>query len=344
MQDMMQVQDTSVVAADHATSLVYRSTVREVIDLGPGLRRLVIGGPELEHLGLRGTDGSEGEYLDLRFKLMVPHEGASIDSIADALPALRPDAPYDADAVDGWYKEWLQLPVSVRGAMRTYTLKWVRDEQGERRAAIDLVLHGVDADGVVGDACGPAAAFAARAQVGDELVMLAPNRRLLGRDYGGIDFRPGAAENLLLVADETGAPALVSILADLPRTARGEALIEVPHAGQEQATSAPDGVRVTWLPRTPGAQVGERLLTAVPEAAQKWAGTHLTAGQDPEDVDVDAGILWETGTDAAAKDYAWIAGEAGVVKTLRRHLVRDLGVDRKRIAFMGYWRAGRAEG
>jgi NADPH-dependent ferric siderophore reductase len=40
---------------------------------------------------------------------------------------------------------------------------------------------------------------------------------------------------------------------------------------------------------------------------------------------------------------AWLAGEAGVIRTLRRHLVGERGVDRKAVAFMGYWRKGRAE-
>jgi NADPH-dependent ferric siderophore reductase len=38
--------------------------------------------------------------------------------------------------------------------------------------------------------------------------------------------------------------------------------------------------------------------------------------------------------------YAWIAGESAMVTALRRHLVRDLGVDRRQVAFMGYWRVG----
>ena len=38
--------------------------------------------------------------------------------------------------------------------------------------------------------------------------------------------------------------------------------------------------------------------------------------------------------------YAWIAGESKVVTGLRRALVRDLGVDRHQVAFMGYWREG----
>ncbi|MDM4763036.1 siderophore-interacting protein [Galbitalea sp. SE-J8] len=62
--------------------------------------------------------------------------------------------------------------------------------------------------------------------------------------------------------------------------------------------------------------------------------------------------IWETPTHPAADGqlpaaspgipglYAWIAGESGVVTAIRRHLVRDLGVDRGQVAFMGYWREG----
>ena len=38
--------------------------------------------------------------------------------------------------------------------------------------------------------------------------------------------------------------------------------------------------------------------------------------------------------------YAWIAGESRVVTGLRRHLVKELGFDRRQVAFMGYWRRG----
>ena len=68
---------------------------------------------------------------------------------------------------------------------------------------------------------------------------------------------------------------------------------------------------------------------------------------DLSDVDVDTDLLWEVPTPAVAAAYdglyAWLAGEAGVVKTLRRHLVQELGIDRRAVAFMGYWRLGRAE-
>jgi iron complex transport system ATP-binding protein len=41
---------------------------------------------------------------------------------------------------------------------------------------------------------------------------------------------------------------------------------------------------------------------------------------------------------------AWLAGEAGAITAIRRILVGELGVDRRAVAVMGYWRAGRAEG
>ena len=41
--------------------------------------------------------------------------------------------------------------------------------------------------------------------------------------------------------------------------------------------------------------------------------------------------------------YAWLAGEAATIKGLRRHLVTELGIDRRQVSFMGYWREGRPE-
>lgn len=93
------------------------------------------------------------------------------------------------------------------------------------------------------------------------------------------------------------------------------------------------------------------------------AVAHDRLPDDVDDIDVDTTILWDTpgmralagaaGTEptqeaepvrGSAGCYAWIAGEAAIVRDLRRHLVRDLGVDRRWVAFMGYWRRGKAEG
>ena len=57
-------------------------------------------------------------------------------------------------------------------------------------------------------------------------------------------------------------------------------------------------------------------------------------------------LLVEEIRDASFPDgapYAWIAGEASMVKTLRRHLVGERGIDRRRVEFSGYWRLGATE-
>ena len=109
---------------------------------------------------------------------------------------------------------------------------------------------------------------------------------------------------------------------------------------------APIGVSVTWLPRD-GAALGERLARAVSD----HLGTPAPIEVPVDGIDPD---LWETPTYSSSGEvvcddpeaaglgdhYAWIAGESAVVTGLRRHLVRDLGMHRRRVAFMGYWRRG----
>jgi NADPH-dependent ferric siderophore reductase len=174
---------------------------------------------------------------------------------------------------------------------------------------------------------------------------MAPKR---GEEYGGIEFEPGTANHLLLAGDETAVPAICAVLGQLPVSATGAAFLEVPTAADVQAPPHPGGVEVVWLPRE-GEPLGSLLHPAVLD--------HLGAGPaplvEPEEVDPD---LWETPAHSSSGEdvespvtvvghdfdglYAWIAGESGVVTALRRALVKDLGVDRRQVAFMGYWRRG----
>src|SRR5699024_1137540 len=156
---------------------------------------------------------------------------------------------------------------------------------------------------------------------GDTISMLGPNRHLVGPDYGGIEFRPGTARNVLLVGDETAVPAVGSILEALPASISGHTLLEVPEAGDAQQLHSRSGVQVTWLPRE-GRPHGELLDAAVRRVmsendAQAFRdaaadGPASTPG-DLEDVDVDEPMLWETTTGHGAF-YAWLAGEAAVIK------------------------------
>ena len=287
--------------------------------LSPTYVRVELGSPVLADFGV------DGPLYDQRIKLVFPNE-------AGRLPSFE-------GADESWFTTWLDIPASERGHMRTYTVREVRGEGADTRLVVDFVLHLAD------EATGPGSAWAAQAKVGDRLVTMAPRR---GDFYGGIEFDPGTAKSLLLVADETAVPAVCSILEDLPAAARGAAFLEVPESGDVLEQAAPAGLQVVWLPRD-GAPLGSRLH----EAVLAHLGTSPYPVEEPDEVDPD---LWETPTYSSSGEdvespavhvghdldgiYAWIAGESAVVTTLRRHLVKELDMDRRQVAFMGYWRRG----
>lgn len=339
--------------------------VLRVQDLSPSFRRVTLGGEGIDRFGI------DGPPLDLRIKLVIPPQGA--ETRFD-LPAFM-DAQYEQGTA--WYQAWRLMDPAVRGAMRTYTVRAWRPDV--REMDVDMVLH-VEADG----SAGPAATWAMRAEPGDRVHVIAPDRDAPG-EYAGIEFAPAGAEELLLVGDETAVPAIASILESLPPTARGRALLEVPRSEDELPLDAPEGMEIHWLGRD-GRPHGEQLSEAVRETVLP-PFCSLGGDVELEEIDLDREILWETparisaaaiasapaaepdtgsassdreaasGTTAVASPargrrprgatgapfYAWIAGESQVVTGLRRYLVRDVGVDRRQVAFMGYWRTGRPE-
>ncbi|MFI5833377.1 siderophore-interacting protein [Micromonospora sp. NPDC051300] len=294
---------------------VFTVEVRALRRLGPSFLRVTFTGADLDRFADNG--------YDQRIKLALP--------VADGTPVELPDGP-------DWYQRWRVLPADRRNPIRTYTVRAARPEAYE--VDVDLALHG---DG------GPATRWARRARVGDRLALVGPDAGWPG-EHGGVEFRPPAGATLLLAGDETAAPAICAILNRLPADAHGYALVEVPEAGDVLPCRVPAGVTVTWLPRA-GAPHGARLTPAVTALAARLLPAPVEppagappAGPPPADVDVDREILWEVPErpDGAAL-YAWLAGEAGMIRGLRRHLVTDRGLDRRAVAFMGYWRAGRAE-
>jgi NADPH-dependent ferric siderophore reductase len=291
--------------------------------LTPSYVRVELGGTCLADFGV------DGQLYDQRIKLVLPHEGGPLPSFAGA--------------DESWFGAWLHRPVEERGHMRTYTVRDVRGAGTDTRIVVDFVVHAED------DVTGPGSAWAAGASVGDRLVVMAPRR---GQDFGGIEFAPGTTSRLLLAGDETAVPAICAILGQLPRSARGAAFLEVPTGADVQTVPHPERVQVGWLPRE-GEPVGTRLHPAVLD----HLGAAVESSTEPDEVDPD---LWETPTYSSSGEdvdpampaasagtghrlddvYAWIAGESGVVTGLRRALVRDLGLDRRQVAFMGYWRRG----
>ncbi|GHD02341.1 ATP-binding cassette domain-containing protein [Zhihengliuella salsuginis] len=323
-------------ALEACPTLAYTLTAVAATTLSPSYRRVTFTGEDLAHFG------TGGHPLDLRIKLVIPGEGGGVDHFA----ALRPDGRIaDAD-VTGWYRNWLQIDPAERGWLRTYSIRSFRpaghpgNMGGHAEIDVDFVLHVKREDGrLVG---GPASVWAATAEPGDTITMLGPNANRCGPDYAGIEFRPGSARRILLAGDETAAPAICSILETLPPGMTGNAFIEVPTVDDIQGSFTRSGVSVQWLPRGSNPH-GEMLDNAVRSAVAIPAAGAVVAGREPEDIDVDETILWETAGGGNQPFYAWLAGEAGTIKELRRYLVRDAGMNRKQVSFMGYWRRGKSE-
>jgi NADPH-dependent ferric siderophore reductase len=129
-----------------------------------------------------------------------------------------------------------------------------------------------------------------------------------------IDFRRSGASYAppepcaarLLLADETALPALAAIVEALPSPAGVRAVVELPD--------------VSWTYEVGG------------EVAVEW---RHRSGSTPGSCLVDA-----VARDPYPLDYAWVCGEAGGVKAVRRTLIDRWDLDRRRITFSGYWRAG----
>jgi iron complex transport system ATP-binding protein len=343
---------TRDIASTEPMTLAFEVTVSSVQELSPNFRRITFGGYSLRDFGVHG------DTMDLRIKLMIP----SLAEDGTPLPL-----PVFEMSQTGWYREWLAMDPAVRGSMRTYTVRRSRLDSVYPEIDVDFVMH-FDAHGNGG----PAANWALNAKPGDSITIIGPNNRaahcVTAEIYSGIEWRPGMAQRVLLAGDETAIPAISAILENLPSYMTGHAFLEVPEAGDFLDLKTDADVGITWLAR--GAAIGrsrphgemlqEAVRLAVPVPG--WVAIKAAdggAGPEPEDVNVDVDILWETparmdtAAIGASKNpdvpaggmpfYAWIAGEAAVIKDMRRYLVRDVGIDRKQVAFMGYWRQGKAE-
>ncbi|MEV1050806.1 siderophore-interacting protein [Streptomyces sp. NPDC059017] len=173
----------------------------------------------------------------------------------------------------------------------------------------DAGEHGeIDIDFAVHEDGGPACRWAQKASPGDRVTILGP----AVADNTAVRFRlPEGADSVVIWADETALPAASAILEWLPAGIRAQVWIEVPHAGDRIEPETAADATVTWLVRDEGA----------PPAVEALRAAEFT-GSAP---------------------YAWIAGESGSVKALRRHLVNERGLDRRRVTFVGYWRKGLSE-
>ena len=163
----------------------------------------------------------------------------------------------------------------------------------------------IDVEFILHGATGPASAWALDAKPGDKVGIIASTVE----DGGNArPYAPGDADWQLLVGDATALPAIASILEQLPETAVARVFIQVPSPDDERKLDTPaDDVQITWLSE----------------------GSPAEAVRDAKLPD---GV-----------PYAWVAGEAAMVRSVRRHLVSERELRPRAHYFSGYWRRGVSE-
>lgn len=190
------------------------------------------------------------------------------------------------------YLKYLMLPKTTRPVIRNYTLRDYRPESAE--LDIDFVVHGTE---------GIAGPWAAAATPGEHLAFIDQ----------GCGWKDIEADSTLLVADESGLPAVVGVLRDLPRDTIGHAVIEVPDIADAQHVQAPSGVTVHWIVRRPGERPGAQALEHTQELE-----------------------LYGT-------PYVFAVGESQLATGIRRWAVGERGIPKGSVTFCGYWKLGRAQ-
>lgn len=150
---------------------------------------------------------------------------------------------------------------------------------------------------------GPASHWAARAKPGDPAWVAGPR---------GSFIIPLAFDWHLLIADETGLPALARRLEELPAQSRALALVEVDGREDEVPLSRPAGAELAWVHRGGAAEEPGAALLAALRGAAFPDGDY----------------------------FAWIACESQTAKRLRSVLVDERGANRKWVRAHGYWRRG----
>jgi NADPH-dependent ferric siderophore reductase len=200
-------------------------------------------------------------------------------------PAGAPyDAPFDVERV----RE--EQPRRWWPHRRRYTVR--RWDATRRTLTLDIVTHGEHGVG------GP---WAARARLGDALVVSNP---------GGA-YRPDpAADEHLLVGDESALPAIAASAEAVPSDAPVTVRVLVDGPEHEVALTSPGELDLRWLHRTGDAEADERLL------ADEVARLPLDRG----------------------RVHAFVHGEAAEVRAIRRHLLTERGIQRRDLSCSPYWR------
>lgn len=163
----------------------------------------------------------------------------------------------------------------------------------------------MDIDFVAHGKEGPASRWALEAVPGSFLGFAGPSTAKVDTFFG---------DWYLVAADPSALPVAAAALEAMPRDAKGIAVFEVTHEDDKQPMDAPEGIDIRWLVHPNPKQ---------PSRAQE----ELIRSLD-----------WPQG-----RVQTCIAGESGVIRSLRDFLHNEKQLPRKDTYISGYWKIGLVE-
>lgn len=183
------------------------------------------------------------------------------------------------------------MPAEDRPVGAYYTVRAWRPESSE----LDMLF-------VLHDDPGPASRWAANARPGDRVALWGPREAY---------EPPPDTDWILLVADETGLPAVATILESLPDDVPVKVFAEVASVDERLDLQSGPSRSIIWLERD-GSAPG-----TLPELlADEVRNLELPSG----------------------RAYAWGGGESRTMTRIRRYLRDDVGWSRDQVNLVAYWR------
>lgn len=183
--------------------------------------------------------------------------------------------------------------------MRTYTVRAFDPDKPE--LVVDFALH----DDSEGDDAGLASHWAQHADPGTEILVGGPgDKKLVNMD----------ADWFLLAGDMTALPAISCNLEQMPRNARGYAVIEVVSEADRQPLDAPAGIAIHWVINPHPGSDANALLHKIRT------------------------LPWLDG-----KPSIWAACEFSAMRALRKFFKQEKQVQRDELYVSSYWKLGRSE-
>ncbi|MGL5858379.1 MAG: siderophore-interacting protein [Angustibacter sp.] len=224
----------------------------------------------------------------------------------------HPDAPFlevlDLDEARGL------LPAEHRPRLRAYTVSAWDSDRNE--LTLDVVMHGDS---------GLAGPWARDARPGDLIHLTGPG--------GGWAPDPDADWHVL-AGDLSALPAIAASTPRLPVGRPAYVLIEVDGPGEVFPLDLPTGVTATWLYRHGHQPDGSERSSGRPTSSElTGSGERTPVGQLLEEAI--GGLPDLTGAGAA-----FVHGEAGMVRRIRRLLRSRWDLTAQRLSASGYWRLG----